>query len=313
MSARPPFEPLPPEPLDADEMRLAKIHRALPDPGPPAALDARILAQARAAVTPPKRKPRPWFLGAGFGAAAAAVMAAGVAWQLGWLGGVPGADMAPGVSTRDDTRRQAPKEDATGADQEERIDIDFVRQERKAEAAAQAASAPPPAAAKPHAPKRKEMDAPPPPAGRAQPAAPPAPRESPPEIAAEAMPEPLQDAAPAVLSAPAPEPFPAQAPSRDAREAESTLGAAARSNQAPQSTQEGAAKMGLERGQLSKQHAPFPYWTEDERLAPEQWLQRIRERVDAGDRQSAVFSLRRFVLVHPQHAVPRELQRLLVE
>ena len=57
MSARPPFEPLPPEPLDADEMRLAKVHRALPDPGPPAALDARILAQARAAVTPPKRKP----------------------------------------------------------------------------------------------------------------------------------------------------------------------------------------------------------------------------------------------------------------
>ena len=63
---------------------------------------------------------------------------------------------------------------------------------------------------------------------------------------------------------------------------------------------------------LAKQ-AGLPPWAEDVALAPEPWLERIRDRVQAGDRQGAEHSLRRFVLAHPDHRVPRDLQRLLVE
>ena len=59
--------------------------------------------------------------------------------------------------------------------------------------------------------------------------------------------------------------------------------------------------------------AGLPPWTEDAVLAPEPWLERVRDRVQAGDRQGAEHSLRRFVLAHPDRPVPRDLQRLLVE
>ena len=321
MSARPPFEPLPPDPLDREEAALANAYRKLPATEPSPQLDVRILAQARAAATPKRRQRRPWFLGAGFGAAAAAVMAAGVAWQLGWIGGIPGAVMAPGTSQRSDARMQAPKDDE--ATKEERIDIEFVREEREltparptADAATASAVAPPPAV--PESPPPQKVAAPP---------APPAPAPAPapasaPAIAAEApMPTEVaadsqRGAAPRGLSTPAPEPFPAQPrSSADQPEAEAPLGAAANAASAAgqRAREQDGAGLGLEQGRLAKQRAVFPPWTEDERLAPAQWLERIRDRVDAGDRQSAEFSLRRFVQVHPQHAVPRELRRLLVE
>lgn len=317
MSARPPFEPLPPEPMESDEAALASAYRKLPAAEPSPQLDARILAQARTAVAPKRRQRRPWFLGAGFGAAAAAVMAAGVAWQLGWIGGIPGAVMVPGTSQRSDARMQTPKDDE--APKEERIDIEFVREERElkparpsADAAAASAAAPPPIG--PESPQLHKVAAPPPPPA---PASAPAPvnaaeASTPADVAA----DPQRDSTPRGLSTPAPEPFPAQPrSSADQHEAEATLGAAANaaSAQGQRAREQDAAGLGLEQGRLAKQRAVFPPWAEDERLAPAQWLERIRDRVDNGDRQDAEFSLRRFVQVHPQHAVPRELQRLLVE
>ena len=57
----------------------------------------------------------------------------------------------------------------------------------------------------------------------------------------------------------------------------------------------------------------LPHWREDARLAPDEWLERIRERVRRGDRQSAASSLRRFTLQHPSVPVPDDLTLLLVK
>lgn len=304
MSARPPFEDLPPDPLDAQESALASRYRKLSSAGPSAELDARILAQARAAVAPARRKRRPWFLGARAGAAAAAVMAAGVAWQLGWIGGIPGAVMSPGASLPEDARRQAPKDDA--ALEEERVDIEFVREARKTEVADPAATSASPAAPAP--PLRQKLALPPPPPPAPTPAA-----EAPMPAAAGA--DAQRDAAPAVRSEPIPEPFPASPPAAAGRAADAPLGAtaAAQSAEGRRANEQESADVGRERDDLLPQHTTLPPWTQDETLAPAQWLERIRERVDVGDRQGAVFSLRRFVQLHPQHPVPREIQRLLVE
>ncbi|HET6603782.1 MAG TPA: hypothetical protein VFG21_06135 [Xanthomonadaceae bacterium] len=49
----------------------------------------------------------------------------------------------------------------------------------------------------------------------------------------------------------------------------------------------------------------------DEHLDPEAWLQRIRERLRAGDREGATHSLQRFQSLHPHWPVPDDLQMLL--
>src|SRR5688572_4706600 len=81
----------PREPLDDDERALAgRLSRLGPD-GPSAALDAKILAAARAAAAPrPARTKRHWLAWAsippaaitGVGVAAACVLALGVVWQM---------------------------------------------------------------------------------------------------------------------------------------------------------------------------------------------------------------------------------------
>ena len=291
MNARPPFEPA--EPLDVEEAAMARAYRRLPGAEPSPELDARILAQARAAVVHSKRRPRPWFLGAGFGAAAAAVMAAGVAWQLGWLGGIPGTAVAPGSSQRSDTAAPRRVESAPAAT-EETIDIDYVKEERKAKTDD---DAPAPAAAAPADMRRQNTVKPPAPA-----AAPPPPQEKSRDESASVLEQP-------VLSAPEPQPFPAESSAAPA--SLGVTGARAASEREGMAEQDAAA--GPERFGLSKQIAALPPWTDDERLEPDAWLERIRERVNRNERQSAIYSLRRFVQVHPQRDVPRELQRLLVE
>ena len=81
------------EPLTPEERELARLLGRRAEQGPPAALDAAILAAARAAVDAPPadavaspeapRAPRPrprW--PAVFGIAASMVFAIGIAWQL---------------------------------------------------------------------------------------------------------------------------------------------------------------------------------------------------------------------------------------
>ena len=82
----------PREPLDADERELAGRLSRLGADGPSPALDAKILAAARAAAAPPRttRKRRHWLAWAsippaaitGIGVAAACVLALGLVWQM---------------------------------------------------------------------------------------------------------------------------------------------------------------------------------------------------------------------------------------
>jgi hypothetical protein len=300
MNARQPFDDLPREPLDADEAALARIHRALPASEPAVALDARILAQARAAVVKPARRPRPWFMGAGFGAAATAVMAAGIAWQLGWIGSIPGS-----VTT---TPTELPRADSgAGRVQErakseagERVEVEFLERESAADAVAPAPA--PTALPPPEAPA----------AARKQRAAPPAAPPPPPAPVAEIAPV-LQDMAPVPQTAAAPEPFPAES-----SEAGASPGAMARESDERKRDLERQENTQLDAitvtgSRIGKSRSGLPPWTEDAQLDADAWLERIRERVEAGDRQGAEHSLRRFVFDHPQRRVPRELQRLLVE
>jgi len=64
----------------ADDSRVAALYRKLPKDEPDAKLDAAILAQARAAVAPRRRRPR-WL--PAMSAAAAIVIAAGLAYRVG--------------------------------------------------------------------------------------------------------------------------------------------------------------------------------------------------------------------------------------
>lgn len=324
----------PREPFDAEEARLKRTYDALPHGEPSAALDARILAHARAAAHKSPKRRRPWFLGAGFGTAAAAVFAAGIAWQLGVFKG------ERNLST-------APAEAPAAQEELDRIDIEFVKQERKQDeereagrvapkpqqaAAAVAAAAPgttpletaPPSAAAPTAP-------PPPPAlasaledHPSQPAVmsevqaeSPAPRRRhwrlPPSKPGDNARQEATDTELSVL--PEPQPFPtetstlAEMPSGSDQAAPMSesdgLGDRTRANKYASEVVLGSRRVAKE--------AALPPWTEDVRLAPEAWLERIRDRVQNGDRQDAQHSLRRFVLEHPQRRVPRDLQRLLVE
>lgn len=378
---------VPHEPFDADEARLARVYRALPQVEPAPALDARILANARAAVArTPRAKQRPWFLGAGLGTAAAAVFAAGIAWQL-------------GIFEPERALESLPAQVPAVQEELERIDIEFMKEEKR--------DAPPAPPAKPQvtggvadAKKLREQpqafpaQAPPPPAPVAR-------REQAPsaqENAATPM-----DAAPVMQGIlPAPEPMPTEraehddgpaaasstvsAPMQDARTpssavdrvysmspeaapAEPTAGAEAKSEpghmqalerapaqsqprlkqpvstsgatrapagRASSRTADGARNRGNARHdtqaapysddfardvdgagsdaeERSLHQAGLPPWAEDAALAPDAWLERIRDRVQAGDRQGAEHSLRRFVLAHPAQRVPRDLQRLLAE
>lgn len=282
----------PREPLSPEEVALARVYAALPGGEPSTALDARVLAQARAAVAPARRRPRPWFLMPGVGAAAAAVMAAGMAWQLGWLGEAQLPDAAQAPMTESVAPAARPKKE----EEKQRVDIDYVRQEASREAADSTAEvdaeAPAAALRKPTAPPAPPAPPPPPPELREQAkAAPEFVPEPPPPVV-------LDDATP--MSTPAPQPAaPAESAASTASNAQLGAAAAGRATTLDR----------IERARV----AELPPWPQDAQLAPEPWLERVRERVRLGDRQGAEFSLRRFVQTYPTQPVPVELQRLLVE
>ncbi|MEZ5464586.1 MAG: hypothetical protein R3F22_05020 [Lysobacteraceae bacterium] len=69
------------EALSSEEQRVAALYRSLPTGEPSPALDARIRAQAHAAVKPARRQRPTWLWGAGV--AASAVLAVGMFWRMG--------------------------------------------------------------------------------------------------------------------------------------------------------------------------------------------------------------------------------------
>lgn len=278
-------------PLDADEARLAAALDALPGGGPSAALDARILAMAREAVAPPASargaatsspRPRPrrrssalWWLGS----AAGAVMAAGIGWQISGLrtAAPDGADRASTAASRP----AAPRE----GDMEVVI-IPRSASETKASTVSESANSAAPVAAERAAPaehpsRQREADS----------------REAPAAI------QPVAPPAPAMAPSPQPTPSPGAVLDIQRQEAPAA-GVGVEVGEQPQ----------LDRIEVTGSRiSGFPPVVQDFRLSPEDWLQRIRDRRDSGDLDSARRSVREFVRAHPHRVLPKDLRQLLNE
>jgi negative regulator of sigma E activity len=270
------------EPLD-DEDLIAR-YRALPRPEPSAALDAAVLAQARAAV----RRTRPAWM-APIGAAAVVVLAVAVGWQL---RGVPLEPVMPqsGSETAQSTepardapvdtgaaapaaakpaaRNQAPTDAVPAAPAQAPAPVREAKAERQRDAEDRAApiAASPPAAARAATAQAPPPDPPPPPA----------------------EPAPLADQASKMQraeSAPAP-PAPPAPPLADAPPA------------APMAAE---ATLASELGQSVIDEAD---------LDPEAWIDAIRRLRDTGDEAAARRELQRLLQRHPDLELPEDLREL---
>ncbi len=321
------------EPLTPEERELARLLGRRAEQAPPAALDAAILAAARAAVDAPaadavaspeaprtqRTRPR-W--PAVFGIAASMVFAIGIAWQL--------RPEPPPIPAGEAAVAAAPAaaEDVAAADQAaERSAADSAVATAEPAAAPAAPEAAPVAAAPAPANARASKPAPAqaarsmaadaaadtsfaalPPAPAAAPAAAP---PAPPAPTAYSAPAPLM--APVVASgslkarsAGTPEPNSVQAeqaPALDRVEITSTK------REAPSRSAPGIMRRGSDAG-LSADAVQAEV-DADARLPRRQWLQKIRTRRDDGQRDLARASLERYMQQYPEARLPRDLRPLL--
>lgn len=310
------------DPLSPEERALAdRLARLGPHDGPPPALDARILAAAHAAAAHaaaarPRR--RRWLamtaipggLITGAGMAAALVLVVGVVWQL---------------RPSSPTTRLPREEGDMGV-----VSVDLIKREAR-----KTAVAPPPPPPETVASTRALQTPAPAQARKATPAEP-APvsdehehyvdeaiSHTPPRASA------AETGAAAVYSAPAPPPPPAAiaaaetareeqvqrqvaaqtAADSSARERGDATAAASAKRAAMAASPAAEAAPASTTDAAAASHAPADV-TADAALEPAQWLQRIRERRDAGDLDSARESLRHFREAHPRVRLPRDLREL---
>ncbi|QDH70484.1 hypothetical protein [Marilutibacter alkalisoli] len=349
------------EPLTPGERELAeRLSRLGPHAGPPAALDAKILAAAHAAVVSvPRRRRRRWLglsggaggLVSGLGLAASLTVVLGVVWQL-----RPTQEILPQMS-------ESP---AGAVEQVILIEGELPSVEPRTrivepppaeQTAPRPAPAPVPAATSPAAEPESRKAAV---ATQAEPAAT---RAVPPAGAAAVH----SDELPATdEAAPAPEAFPVAPIAADAPKADQAAPASA-PGRATYTRAARAQAERAERARHERQAAPAPSAPaalrapspaaaaadsdaetvaagageekieetsevaldritvtgsriaptasmpvhEDSRLAPLDWLQRIRDRIEAGDTETARESLRRFHKAHPRVRLPDDLRALL--
>ncbi|MCU1068783.1 hypothetical protein [Stenotrophomonas maltophilia] len=326
------------DPLTPEERELARLLGRRVEQAPPAALDATILAAARAAVDAPaaeavaspdaprtqRTRPR-W--PAVFGIAASMVFAIGIAWQLRpEPPPVPAGESA--VAAAPATADVAAADPAAGSSAAD-----------SAVAAAEAAAAPAAPEAAPVAPApapsvaRTPRPAPAEAAAAPPSTAPSAARSRVAEVAADtsfaALPPapaaaPPAPPAPAAYSAPAPALAPAPAGALKARTAEPPVANAAEAEraqamdrieitsmkrQAPSRSAPGVMRRGADAG-LSADAVQAEVDT-DAQLPRRQWLQKIRTRRDDGQRDLARASLERYVQQYPEARLPRDLRPLL--
>lgn len=296
MTARPPFDE---HALDPEERELAARLAALDTGGPSAALDARILAAARAAVapaatTPASRRPRRW--PTAVGAAATLVIAVGLAWQL-----KPLFDLPPPLP------RQTPS--AGSADAEVLVYAEPMPAPPAAHPVEQAASdaaatAPAPSAA-PARPRVAGSGATVR-AGKVQPQARTEVAVASPsdDFVDEAVGDHADAAHAAVAAAPAAAP-PPPPPAAVAAQAEER----ARFMDSRAASAREAQESNLDRVTVTGSRILRPV-ADDASLPPLEWLERIRERRDAGDLDGARDSLQRFVREYPRHRLPDDLRAL---
>jgi len=322
------------DPLTPEERELARLlGRAAPS-APAAALDEAVLAAARAAVQaapvatavpsgdadaasqPPRaaapvtRRPRSR-LPAALGLAASVVFAVGIAWQLKPDAPTPPAlaEVAPAPPAAEDAV-QAPAADAAAP----------------AMAAAEMADAAAAPVAQPQARQRSVAAAPPPP-----------PHDVPRPMAAQPAPSVVAPPMPPAPPAPAAAPMQAAAAARadayvmDSAEARpndtvTVTGARTRDEAltaapAPMAN-EAARPMKGAPGVMRRAASPAvggalsasavdAAVAADALLPRKQWLKRIRERRDAGDRDTARASLERYLQQYPEARVPRDVRQLL--
>ncbi|HEL3172310.1 TPA: hypothetical protein UMF63_003468 [Stenotrophomonas maltophilia] len=327
------------EPLTPEERELARLLGRRAEQAPPAALDAAILAAARAAVDAPaadavaspeaprtqRTRPR-W--PAVFGIAASMVFAIGIAWQL--------RPEPPPIPAGEAAVAAAPAaaEDVAAADQ---------AAERSAADSAVATAEP---AAAPAAPEAAPVAAPAPAIARASKPAPAETAEAPAQaarsMAADAAadtsfaalpPAPAAALAAAPPAPPAPTAYSAPAPLMAPVVASGSL--KARSAGTPESNSVQAEQApALDRVEITsmKREAPSRFAPgimrrgsdaglsadavqaevdADARLPRRQWLQKIRTRRDDGQRDLARASLERYMQQYPEARLPRDLRPLL--
>lgn len=311
------------EPLTPEERELARLLGRRAEQAPPAALDAAILAAARAAVDAPaadavaspeaprtqRTRPR-W--PAVFGIAASMVFAIGIAWQL--------RPEPPPVPAGEAAVAAAPAaaEDVAAADQ------------AAAPAAPEAApvAAPAPAIARASKPAPAGTAEAPAQAARSMAAdaaadtsfaaLPPAPAAAP-AAAPPAPPAPTAYSAPASLMAPVVASGSLKARSAGTPESNSVQAEQAPAldrveitsmkREAPSRSAPGIMRRGSDAG-LSADAVQAEV-DADARLPRRQWLQKIRTRRDEGQRDLARASLERYMQQYPEARLPRDLRPLL--
>ena len=321
--------------LTPEERELARLLGRRTEQGPPPALDAAILAAARAAVDAPAgeapltpaaprtlRPRRRW--PAVFGVAASTVFAVGIAWQM---RPEPQSAPAEAVSTAPaaqemaaDASAEVMASDSAAADV---VAAETAPAPTAATAPAAAEAAPASAPAIADVPKPAPATARQAPAPMMAPAPPPAPAADT-AFAAPAMPA-AAPAAPEAYSIPAPASAPA-APAAAMRARKATA-ATAESMSSAQATAEDRIALTASKQDAAGRTAPgVMRRASDAGLSAEavqaevqadaglprrQWLQKIRERRDSGQRDLARASLERYLQTYPEARLPKDVRPLL--
>lgn len=270
------------EPLTPEERALAeRLARLGPHGEPSPALDARVLAAARAeleAAAPPARRRRRWPYMVGI--AASCALAVGVAWRLRPVPEPPAMARKDAAAT---VAEMAPVEAAPPA------------------AAKQAAPVAPPPVPPPAQAPEPTVDAAAATAREADAAAPVAAAKAAGETATRSA-----EAAPSFVAEPPATPPPAAATRTDRNGAppgqpiRQEAGAAAQ-----------AREPRLAAPPPEEDVEDIPPTTADSPEVRDAWLQRIRELMAAGELDLARESLARFRERHPQHPIPDDLRPLL--
>jgi len=295
------------DPLTPEEQALARMLGRGREQAPSAAVDAAILAAARAAlhdapaaVTPVASRPRRiarW--PAALGVAASVVVAVGLAWQL-----RPQLERPPST---DEAAAAAVVERAADADAPLSAPMDVPppppapEPAPAPEALPRAATPPqqpvPPAAAPGHTPARRAVPASPPArVPDAQVVAPPSPPAPPAPLPPAALPAPAAPASVAeeraAVGALQRSGVPARASAKQLNERTDTVEAAAAAGSTSSTAMDAQLKA-------------------DERLSRRRWLAQIRGYRDAGDTDLARASLERYLQHYPHTPLPPDLRQLL--
>lgn len=294
------------EPLTPEERALARLLGRTAPVAPSAALDEAVLAAARAAAQPrppvnavpaadapatttPRRQRRRARLPAVLGLAASVVFAVGIAWQL-----RPEPPQPPPQAEMAAVAVDAPAAPAAASAASATAGNDAQGAEMAAADAADRVAAPVAAA---QAAAQKSV-APPAPATAPMVSAPVPPAFANDNAASRPLDTVTQTSAPVLPGARA-----KQMPSAPvaAESARTVSGAPGMMRRAPAAAVAGSLSASALQTAVDA----------DAALPRRQWLQRIRERRDAGDRDTARASLERYLQHYPETRVPRDLRQLL--